>query len=99
MEIEPRSATPEVNWTYEKADLEQGGYYRIGMDNKKMAVILPVDRTQPIDAPGRNARLFLRRYGKDEWQERGPYTLREACERGNDHAKFYEIEMDHNAYL
>ena len=80
-------------WFYEKADLEQGAYCLLDPKMQKMAVILPHDRTLPIDHPGKNAALYTRRHDSKEWHHSGTYSLDEALTRGCAHADRYRDQQ------
>ncbi|WP_281843348.1 hypothetical protein [Sinisalibacter aestuarii] len=45
---EPHSNAPEGYRRNGKVDLDQYGYFRIGLDNEKMTVVKPADQTRPV---------------------------------------------------
>lgn len=70
-------------WHYERADLEQGAYCRLDHKGEKCAVILPWDRTTPIEH-GTNARLYFRNFRSQNWiQEPEPYSFQTAKNIGD----------------
>ena len=80
-------------WFYEKADLPQGAYALFDAHRQKMAVILPFDKTRPID-DGRNAYLFTRNYQSEQWVEGHKIlSLDEALDKGSKHGKAYCLEV------
>jgi hypothetical protein len=80
-------------WLYEKAGLEQGAYTTLDPDVDYMAVILPHDRTKPIER-GQNARLMTREHHADKWEVQGTWDLRSAMTQGNKHCVRYMKAFD-----
>jgi hypothetical protein len=84
-------------WVYEKSDLEQGAWSISDPDLKKVAVIFPHDRAQPIEQ-GENADLHTRNFGSEQWDWHGTFTFEQAIQRGNYHVANYR-RQDRRAHI
>lgn len=84
-----KGKNPPYSWQPVPIGNGQKAYQAFDAEGRKVAVIMPKDREQPLEDKG-NARLLTRKFRGDRWDDQGAFDLTDAKRRGDDHGKVYD---------